>query len=180
MHEVAQSLPRECRVVYVDNDPIVLTHARALLTSGPHGATDYIDADFHDTGMILREAARTLDFSRPMAVILLGILQVIPDSDDPWGIVDRLLTATVPGSYLAVAHPAADVAAGQVTQAERRYNELAAAPVALRTHAEVSRFFAGLELLEPGVVQVHQWRPGPAGPVSSHDLAIYGGVGRKP
>ena len=180
VHEVAQSLARECRVVYVDNDPIVLTHARALLTSGPHGATDYIDADFHDTGMILREAARTLDFSHPMAVILLGILQVIPDSDDPWGIVDRLLTATVPGSYLAVAHPAADVAAGQVTQAERRYNELAAAPVALRTHAEVSRFFAGLELLEPGVVQVHQWRPGPAGPVSSHDLAIYGGVGRKP
>ncbi len=180
VHEVAQSLARECRVAYVDNDPVVLSHARALLSSDPAGATDYIDADFHDTGMILREAARTLDFSRPMAVMLLGILQVIPDSDDPWGVVDRLVAATVPGSYLAVAHPAADVATGQVTRAERRYNELAAAPVVLRTHAEVSRFFAGLELLEPGVVQVHQWRPDPAGPVSSDDLAIYGGLGRKP
>lgn len=178
VHEVAQAVAQDCRVVYVDNDPVVLAHARALLISGPHGATAYIDADVHDTERILREAAETLDFSRPMAIMLLGVLQVIPDSDDPWGVAGRLLAAAAPGSYLVLAHPAADVFAGQVARAERRYNELAAAPVTLRTHAEVSRFFAGLELVEPGVVQVHRWRP--ADPVHGQDLAIYGGVGRKP
>lgn len=177
MHEVAQSVAQDSRIVYVDNDPVVLAHARALLTSGPHGTTAYVNADAHNTQTILDEAAETLDFSRSVAIMMLGILQVIPDRDDPWGIVGRLLAAAA-GSYLAVAHPAADVFTGQVAQAEQRYNELAAAPVTLRTHAEVSRFFAGLKLVEPGVVQVHRWRP--EGPVPGRDLAIYGGLGRKP
>ena len=179
-HEVAQAVAPESRVVYVDNDPVVLAHARALLTSGPHGATEYIDADLHDTGTILHEAARTLDFSRPVAVLLLGVLHMIPDADDPCGILVRLLAGTVPGSYLAISHPAIDVAAGRMAETQRRYNELAAVPATLRTHAEVARFFEGLDLLEPGVVQLHRWRPGSMGPVPRQDVANYGGGGRKP
>jgi S-adenosyl methyltransferase len=177
-HEVAQATAPEARVVYVDKDPVVLAHAHALLTSGPRGATDYIDADLHATAAILDQAAHTLDFTRPVAVMLLGILQVIPDDDDPWEIVSQLMHAVAPGSHLAIAHPAADIATGPAGEAERRYNQHAAVPVTLRTHAEVSRFFTGLDLLEPGVVPVDQWRP-PFGVRPQKDLAIYGGVGRK-
>ena len=107
-HEVAQSLAPESRVVYVDNDPIVLVHARALLNS-TKGPTAYLDADLRDTGKILEAAARTLDFSQPVAVMLLMILHLIPDSDDPYGIVRRLMDATAPGSYLVLSHPASDI-----------------------------------------------------------------------
>lgn len=177
-HEVAQAVAPVARVVYVDKDPVVLAHAHALLTSGPGGVTDYIDADLHATAAILGQAARTLDFSQPVAVMLLGILQVIPDSDDPWQIVSQLLGALAPGSHLVIAHPAADIATGPAGEAERRYNQHAAVPVSLRTHAQVCRFFSGLDLLEPGVVPVDQWRP-PLDIQPRKDLAIYGGVGRK-
>ncbi len=179
-HEVAQSVVPESRIVYVDNDPIVLAHARALLTSSPQGATDYIDADLRDPETILREAARTLDFARPVAVMLLGILQTIPDTGQPWEIVARVLAAVPPGSYLTIVHPAIDIAAGQMAEAQRRYNESTDAPIKLRTKDEVGRFFEGLELVDPGLVQLHRWRPGPTGPVPRHDVAAYGGVGRKP
>jgi len=179
-HEVAQRVAPECRVVYVDNDPIVLTHARALLSSSPAGATAYLDADLRDTGAILEEAARTLDFGQPVALMLLGVLHCIPDEDDPHAITGRLLAAVSPGSYLTVAHPASDIASEQMARSSRDYNERAAAPVTMRTHAEVSRFFDGLELVEPGVVQLHRWRPD-AGDLDPHrELANYGGVGRKP
>ena len=108
-HEVAQRAAPDARVVYVDNDPIVLAHARALLTGHPAGATDYIDADLRDTGTILDAAARTLDFSQPMAVMLIGVLHCIPDQDSPAKIVARLLDAIPPGSYLAISHPASDI-----------------------------------------------------------------------
>jgi len=178
-HQVAQGAAPQSRVVYVDNDPIVLAHARALLTSSPEGATTYIDADLRDTGTILKRAADLLDFGQPVAVMLLGILQGIPDRQEPGAIVARLMDAVLPGSYLAISQIASDVATDEVAEGVQRYNEQAVVPVAARTHAEVTRFFAGLELLEPGVVQVHRWRPAPADPGSDGDLAIYAGVGRK-
>ncbi len=179
-HEVAQRAAPECRVVYVDNDPIVLLHARALLASSPEGATAYIDADLRDPGTILTEAARILDFGEPVAVMLLGVLHCIRDEEDPAAIVARLLAAVPPGSYLAIAHPASDVATEQMTRSMRDYNKQSAAPVMARTHAEVCRFFDGLDLVEPGVVQLHRWRAGTGDPGSGRDLANYGGMGRKP
>ena len=179
-HEVAQRAAPESRVVYVDNDPIVLVHARALLASSPHGAAAYLEADLRDTEKILAEAAGVLDFGQPVAVMLLGVLHCIPDADDPAAIVARLMAAVPPGSYLAVAHPASDVATEQMTRSMRDYNKQAGAPVTARSHAEVYRFFAGLDLVEPGVVQLHRWRPGTAGVGQGRELANYGGVGRKP
>jgi len=176
-HEVAQEVAPESRIVYVDNDPIVLAHARALLTSSPQGATTYLDADLRDTSAILREAAHTLDFSEPVAVMLLGILHCIPDSDDPAGIVKRLFDAVPPGSYLVIAHPASDIHATQIGRAATRANAVMAEPVTLRTHAEVAGFFAGWDLVPPGLVQVHRWRAVPDD--AGDDLANYGGVARK-
>jgi S-adenosyl methyltransferase len=166
--------------VYVDNDPVVLSHARALLASSPEGTATYIDADPRQAGSILRQAADVLDFRQPVAVMLLGILQGIPDQDEPGTIIARLMDAVPPGSYLALSQIAGDVAADEVAQGVQRYNEQAAAPVAARTHAEVCRFFAGLDLVEPGVVQVHRWRPGAGDLSGGRDLAIYAGAGRKP
>jgi hypothetical protein len=179
-HQVAQRAAPASRVVYVDNDPVVLRHAQALLTSSPEGATAYIDADLRAAGAILERAADILDFTQPVAVMLLGILQGIPDGDEPGAIVARLMDAVVPGSYLAISQIAGDVAAEEVAEGVQRYNEQSPVPVAARTHAEVCRFFTGLDLLEPGVVQVHRWRPSAGDPGSDRDLAIYGGVGRKP
>jgi hypothetical protein len=177
---VAQRVAPQTRVVYVDNDPIVLLHARALLTSSPEGATAYIDADLRDTGVILAQAARILDFGQPVAVMLLGVLHCIPDSDDPAAIVSRLVDAMPPGSYLTIAHPASDVATEQMTTSMRNYNEHVAVPLTARSHDEVSAFFAGLNLLEPGVVQLHRWRAGAGDPGIGRELANYGGLGRKP
>lgn len=128
-------------MVYVDNNPVVLSHARALLAGSPEGATAYIDADLRQTGSIVKRAADVLDFGQPVAVMLLGILQGIPDTDEPGAIIARLMGAVPPGSYLAISQIAGDVAAAEVAQGVQRYNEQAAAPVAARTHAEVCRFF---------------------------------------
>src|SRR6185503_986668 len=147
--EVAQRVAPQARVVYVDSDPIVLLHARALLASSPEGATAYIDADLRDTGVILAQAARILDFGRPVAVMLLGVLHCIPDEDDPAALVARLMGAVPPGSYLALSHPASDVAAEQMATSMRTYNDQAPIPLTARSHAEVSALFAGLDLLDP-------------------------------
>jgi len=179
-HQVAQAAAPRSRVVYVDNDPIVLSHARALLTSSPEGATAYIDADLRATGTILKRAADVLDFRQPVAVMLLGIMQGIPDQDEPGAIIARLMDTVVPGSYLALTQIAGDVAVGEVEEGVQRYNERATVPVAARSHDEVCRFFAGLDLVEPGVVQVHRWRDGSADLGEDRDLAIYAGVARKP
>jgi hypothetical protein len=175
-HEVAQRAAPDSHVVYVDNDPIVLTHARALLTSDPAGATDYIDADLRNTGTILAQAARMLDFGRPVAVMLVGILQCIPDEDDPPGIVAALMDAVPPGSYLAVSHPAADVYA-QARAGAALLNEGLSSPIIFRTRAAVARFFDGLELVEPGLVSISQWRSGAGADASP--LANWAGVARK-
>ncbi|HLQ57779.1 MAG TPA: SAM-dependent methyltransferase [Streptosporangiaceae bacterium] len=177
-HEVAQSVAPECRVVYVDNDPVVLTHARALLTSAPEGATAYIDADLRDTRRILERAAQTLDFSRPVAVTLLAILHLIPDEDDPRGIVATLMAATASGSYLALSHPAGDIRPAAVAEMSRRINaRLGSTRGTMRNHAQIARFFDGLTLVEPGVVQPQWWRP--ATPSSDAEVAVWCGVARK-
>jgi O-methyltransferase involved in polyketide biosynthesis len=159
VHQVAQSLAPESRIVYVDNDPLVISHARALLKSNAGGVVAYIDADLRDTSAILAEAADTLDFAQPVAVLLIGVLQFIPDEEDPYGIVRELMRATVPGSFLTAAHPARDLEAEKISEFLRRYNELASEKAWFRNHAEFSRFFDGLELVEPGVVTQPQWRP---------------------
>ena len=158
----------------------MLSHAQALLSSSPEGATAFIDADLREVGTIVQRAADVLDFGQPVAVMLLGILQGIPDQDEPGAIIARLMDTVTPGSYLAISQIASDVAASEVEQGVQRYNERAAVPVAARTHAEVCRFFTDLELVEPSVVQVHRWRAGTGGVGNHRDLAIYAGVARKP
>jgi len=178
-HEVAQKTAPESRIVYVDNDPIVLNHAQALLTSTREGACAYVDADLRDAGKILQEATSTLDFTQPVAVCLIMILQFIPDEDDPWQIVRALMDAVPPGSYLTVAHPASDVDL-DIAPAFRQLNtRMGPTQVVARSHQQVARFFDGLDLVDPGLVQLHRWRPGP-GANTSRPLAAYGAVARKP
>ena len=162
-HEVAQRAAPESRVVYVDNDPIVLLHARALLASSPQGATAYIQADLRDTGTILAEAAGDAGFrpaSRGDAARGAALHPRPGRSGRDRGPADGRVPA---GSYLAIAHPASDVATEQMTRSMGEYNKQAAAPVTARSYAGVCRFFAGLDLVEPGVVQLHRWRPGTQG-----------------
>jgi S-adenosyl methyltransferase len=161
-HQVAQSVAPQARVVYADNDPVVLAHARALLTGTPEGSTAYLDADLRDTKAILRESAQTLDFGAPVALMLLIILHLIPDEDDPYGIVATLMSALPPGSYLVLAHPASDIRAASMAEMTKRVNERMSGPKAtMRDRAAITRFFDGLELVDPGVVQPQQWRPEP-------------------
>jgi hypothetical protein len=178
-HEVAQQAAPDSRIVYVDNDPIVLTHARALLAGGPMGSIQYIDGDVRDVASITRAAARTLDFTQPTVLMLLGILHLIQDAEGPHEIVARLMDALPSGSYLAISHPASDIHPGQA-EAQRRYNERVSTPQTLRTRAEVSRFFECLDLVPPGLVYVHTWRPGPDDIVPPDGVSAYGGVARKP
>jgi hypothetical protein len=178
-HEVAQSEAPESRIVYVDNDPVVLAHARTLLASAEGGATAYVDADLRDTDKILAEAAGLLDFSRPVAVMLMAILQHIDNDEDPYGIVARLVGAVPSGSYLALSHPASDIETEAMAEMAKRLNQLMAEKVTFRNQAEVSRFFDGLELVEPGMVRVQRWRPDTDVEATS-PAALWGGVGRKP
>ena len=179
VHEVAQSAAPECRVVYVDDDPIVLAHARALLTSSPDGACAYLDADLKDTGKIVAEAAQTLDFSRPVAVLFVGVLHLVSDEEDPYGIVADMAGATVPGSYLALTHPARDVNADEVAEGARRYNERVKVRQTRRTYAQTLRFFDGLQVVPPGLVQCHRWRPDPGAAGLAENVSAWGGVARK-
>src|SRR5579864_6047740 len=159
-HEVAQDVAPESRVVYVDNDPLVLSHARALLTSSPEGVTAYLDADLRDTDRILELAAATLDFSRPVAIMLLAILHYIPDTGEAQRIVACLLGAVPPGSYLTISHAASDISPQEMAEMIRRMNEhLAEGNHVARPREMVARFFDGLDLVEPGVVKVSEWRP---------------------
>jgi hypothetical protein len=176
-HEIAQRVAPESRIVYVDNDPLVLAHARALLTATPPGATDYIDADVHDPGAILEAASRTLDFDRPVGLMLLGIMAHIADEEEVRSILRRLLAALPPGSHLVLSDGANTDPAR--AEAHRRYNSGGAVPYVLRSPELIASFFDGLELLEPGVVPVSRWRPepGPFGPPA--EVSTYGGVGRK-
>ena len=177
-HEVAQSVAADCRIVYVDNDPVVLAHARALLTSTPEGATDYIDADLRNADQILAKAGETLDFSKPVAIMLMAILQHLSDENDPYAVVGRLVAAVPPGSYLALSHPARDIHAAEMAEMAKRLNATMAEKVTFRSQAEVAPFFAGLELLEPGMANVPDWRPESSEEASS-PAALWAGVARK-
>lgn len=180
-HEVAQRVAPESRIVYVDNDPLVLVHARALLTSTPEGVTDYVDADAHDPEVILQVAARTLDFTQPVAIMLLGILNFILDTDEAQAVVHRLLDGVSSGSYLALTHPTTDLGGEANTEAMRFWNENAKPPITARSGQEIARFLDRVELLEPGLVSCSRWRPDLsviAGPPA--EVAQFGAVGRKP
>jgi hypothetical protein len=179
-HQVAQEIAPETRVVYVDYDPVVLAHARALLTSGAAGATEYIDSDLREVGTILDQASQLLDFTQPVAVTLVAILHALPDADDPHAIVARLMDAVPSGSYLALSHlgreflppetlrQMEDLSRGNSMQQQFRY----------RSRDEVARFFAGLDLVEPGMVPIEDWRPEP-GTAETGKSALWGAVGRK-
>jgi O-methyltransferase involved in polyketide biosynthesis len=177
-HEVAQRIAPESRIVYVDNDPIVLSHARALLTSDPKGACAYLDADLRDPDKILASAADTLDFTKPVAVMLLTVLQFAPD-DEAEAIVGRLTDACEPGSFVTISHPASDIDAEPHGEMVRRMNESLTEKVTLRDRAGVARLFAGLDLLEPGVVRVPEWRPD-SDLAAASPAVLWGGVARKP
>ena len=180
VHEIAQGIAPETRVVYADNDPIVLSHARALLTSTPEGVTDYVDADLRRPDEILRHAERSLDFTRPVAVVLVGIMHLISDDEDPYGLAAQLMAAAAPGSYLVITQPASDVHADAAAEGARRYNERVATKQTRRSRAEVARFVDGLEVVEPGVVQMHRWRPEPDANVDDYEVSGWAVVARKP
>jgi hypothetical protein len=168
----------QSRIVYVDNDPLVLTHARALLTSTPQGVTDYIDADLREPDKIMEAAAKTLDFTQPIALMLMGIMGHVGDYDEARSMVRRLLDALPSGSYLAL-NDGTNVVSEAIEQAQEGYDETGAVPYRLRSPEQIAGFFDGLALVEPGVVSCPQWRPDPtvSGPA---EVDAFGGVGRKP
>jgi len=177
-HEVAQREAPDSRIVYVDNDPIVLLHAQALLKSTPEGACDYIQADLRDPDAILAAAARTIDFGRPVALMLLAVLQFILDEQDPYGLVSRLVAALPSGSYLVISHPTDDFNPNKGASM-KVYNERSADQAVVRDKAATARFFDGLELLEPGLVPVARWRPD-SDLTAARPSSMWCGVARKP
>lgn len=191
VHAVAQQDAADARVVYVDYDPVVLAHAHQLLRGTSPGATAFLDADLRDPEKILTGAAPTLDFGEPVAIMLLGILHYLADSEEPYRIVAQLLDAVAPGSHMVVSHLAADLQKEMAELADRHNQPKPAETVRLRTHTEVLGFFDGLEVLEPGVVPINWWRPpsssagrGSPGMRSTPDdgaapIPIYGAIGRK-
>jgi hypothetical protein len=176
-HEVAQRVAPECRIVYVDNDPMVLVHARALLTSSPEGATDYIDADVRDTDKILQKAAQTLDFAKPVGIMMLGILGNVADYAEARSIVKRLLDGVPSGSYLVIndgTNTSKEIVDGA------RVSSQGGHPYTLRSPEEIAGFFDGLELRDPGVVSAPRWRPEPGLSRLPPQLDGFCGVARKP
>ncbi|MGW1543300.1 SAM-dependent methyltransferase [Streptomyces sp. NPDC002309] len=178
-HEIAQRLASESRIVYVDNDPIVLIHARTLLTGTSDGVTDYIDADVRDPDTILDRASRTLDLTRPVAVMMLGILNFVLDTEEALEIVRRVMAAVPSGSYLVMTHPTHDAELGGEGQipAMKFWNENATPPVTARSGAEIAAFLDGLDMLEPGMVSCSAWRAELQSPVV---VPQYGAVAVKP
>jgi S-adenosyl methyltransferase len=179
-HEVAQRVAPDSRVVYVDNDPLVLVHAHALLTSTPEGVTGYIHADMRDPADIVAGAARTLDFTRPVAITMLGVLWHVLDNDEAQAIISRLLGAMPSGSYLAIAHPTLEVTGEKMAAAIRYWNQYGKPPGTHRTPQEIARFFDRLELVEPGVVSSTRWRPEAMPFGEPEEIDQFCGVGRKP
>jgi len=183
VHEVAQSLAPESRIVYVDYDSVVLSHARALLVSSPEGKCAYVDSDLRDTRSIITHAADTLDFAEPIAILLIAIMHFIPDKDDPWDIVRRLTAAVPPGSYLVVSHATLQyfTDAANKDRLNAVYAGTASGGVTPRAFPEIRSLFNELELIDPGVVDISAWRPvvRGAGNHSGRTL-FYGGIAKKP
>jgi O-methyltransferase involved in polyketide biosynthesis len=180
-HQVAQRVATDARIVYVDNDPMVLVHARALLTSSPEGVCDYVDADLREPEKILTEAARTLDFTQPVAMLLLGVLHHISDTGQAYSIVGRLMAALVPGSFLAINHSTSAVSGAAMEDAVAHWNRVGTPSMTLRSPQQIARFFDGLDLLEPGVVSCSRWRPDTSPPGGQPpEVDEFCGVARKP
>ena len=182
VHEVAQAIAPDSRIVYTDNDPIVLTHARALLTGSPAGATAYLDADFRDPDRILESAAATLDFTKPMALLLVAITHFVGDADEPHRIVRQLLDALPSGSYLALSHLTGEFMPEQFKKVEAIFAERGVT-MQVRPRAEIARFFDGLELVEPGLTLVHRWRPDDQDRFADRPdelVSVYAALARKP
>ncbi|GAA3756822.1 SAM-dependent methyltransferase [Salinactinospora qingdaonensis] len=178
-HEVAQSLAPEARVVYVDNDPLVLAHARDLLASTEQGATDYVDADLRSPETILEAARTTLDLSEPVALMLLGVVNFVSDDTEVRSVLDRLLEALAPGSYLVISHPTDDLDPERAHQVAAAWNERGTPKLTVRSAAGIEALFDGLELLEPGVVSCSLWRPETTEVDQIQPVSEYGGVARK-
>jgi hypothetical protein len=179
-HEVSQAAAPESRVVYVDNDPLVLAHARALLTSSPEGRTAYLDADLRDPDLILEQAAGTLDLTRPVGIMLLAILHYIPDLHEARRIVTRLTDAVPAGSFLVISHAGTDLLPADVAAFEKSLNAYlpASGRHVARTYDAVQGFFDDFPLAEPGLVRVSDWRPD--SPLEAAvPTILWGGVGRK-
>jgi len=178
-HEVAQSLVPECRIAYVDNDPMVLSHARALLKSAPGGAVGYVDADIRDSDAIVAGARATVDFSEPVAVMLLFTLAYVQDAAEAAAVVSSLMAAVPSGSYVAIYHLASDMDPA-LEEAGRQWNKLLPAQlITLRSRAEVAALVAGLAPVPPGVVPVTEWRPAPDDPRFEEAVPVHGIVARK-
>ncbi|HEY8526296.1 MAG TPA: SAM-dependent methyltransferase [Acidimicrobiales bacterium] len=184
VHEVALPLAPDVRVVYVGHDPMVLANAHALRRSAPEGAVAYVHGSLQDLDRVLREAGETLDLARPVGVLLPATLNFIPDARDPYGIVARLVAALASGSYVALTHASHDIRSERMQEAAERFSKLLAEPYVVRTRDEIARFFAGLDLVEPGLVPIDEWRPGTGGEpepdVEGRPPPLYGAVGRKP
>jgi len=177
-HEVAHAAAPGSHVVYVDNDPIVLAHARALLT-GVHGETAYLDADVRDTAKVVEAAAQTLDFSQPVGVMMIAVLHCLTDDDEPWAVVREVMAAVPSGSYLALTHPGSDFHPEATGAVLARLNQMMPAKITFRSREQVLGFFDGLELVEPGLVRAPEWRPdSPEDTVNPAEM--WGGVARKP
>jgi hypothetical protein len=182
LHQIAQGVAPETRVVYCDNDPIVLAHAAALLRSTPEGATEYLQADVRDPDAIIDGTKKILDFSRPVALSLVALLHFISDEDGAHALVDRLLSELPSGSYLMMTHATADFTP-QESQAAIEKLKAVGVTLALRSRDEFARFYHGLDLVEPGVAVVDKWHPELGEPIPGQDDGVipgYGAVGRKP
>jgi len=176
-HELAQEVDPASRIVYVDNDPVVSAHARALVLSRPEGVVSYLEADAREPAAIIDAARHTLDLGQPVAIVMIGVLNFIEGPGLVARVLRELIEALCPGSYLAITHPAP---AERWLTAQRRWNQLAPLPVWLRDREEVASWFAGLSLVEPGIVEVHRWRPDQGDPSYPHGMPLYAAVGRKP
>jgi trans-aconitate methyltransferase len=179
-HDVAQRAAPESRIVYVDHDPVVISHARALLTSSAEGTTDYIQADLRDWATISDGAQRTLDFSRPVAVLLIAVLHFIGDSEEPHRIISQMMADLAPGSYLVIAHAASDIEAGTAAAMARSYNATSSLDITPRDRATVARFFDGMEMTGPGLLPLAQWWGTAPATTSETGLSCYCGIARKP
>jgi S-adenosyl methyltransferase len=179
-HEVAQSIVPECRIAYVDNDPMVLSHARALMKSAPGGAVGYVDADVRDSDAIVAGARETLDFTQPVAVMLLFTLAYVPEAAEAAAVVSSLMASVPSGSYTAIYHLTGDLDPA-LDESARQWNKMMPAqPITLRSHSEVTGLTAGLDPVPPGLTPITEWRPAPADPHFEDAVPVYGMVASKP
>jgi len=179
-HDVAQRAAPASRIVYVDHDPVVISHAQALLTSHPAGKTDYIHADLRDWAAISAGAQQTLDFSQPIAVLLIAVLHFILDSEDPHQLISRMMADLAPGSYLVIAHAASDIEADTAAAMAQSYNATSALTITPRDQATVARFFDGMEMTGAGLMPLAQWSASSETSSGRGGLSCYCGIARKP